>query len=166
MRYTVKALFLILILVIQSTWVQYISIFGVTPNLIIAAVVAIALSSEPVEAAVLAAGTGIVFDLIFGRVFGISTLLYMYIALLSRGMLEYMYEKTLISSMLITFLAAFLYQSINFFLSFIIWGEGGFLFLLFRLIFPCAAYTACLQIIIYAVVEKLPFTNGIRGGRT
>lgn len=166
MRYTVKALFLILIFIIQSTLAQYISIFGVTPNLIIAAVIAVALSSEPVEAAVLAAATGIVFDLMFGRVFGISTLLYMYLALLSRAMLEFMYEKTLISTMLITFVAALLYQSINFFLSFIIWGEGGFVFLFFRIILPCAAYTACLQIIIYYLNEKLPFTNGIRGGRT
>lgn len=166
MRYTVKAIFLILMFIIQSTLAQHMSIFGVTPNLLLAAVVAVALSSEPAEAACLACGTGVVFDLMFGRVFGMSTLLFTYIALLSRAMLELMYEKTLISTMFITFLAMILYQCINLFLGFVIWGEGDFVFLFFRMILPCAAYTALMQIIIYFVNEKLPFTDGVRGERT
>lgn len=166
MRYLVKAIFLLIVFIIQSTLVQYIGIFGIVPNVLLAAIIAVSLSSETIEGACLAALCGVVFDLMFGRVFGMSTLLYTYVALLSRALLELMYEKTVVSTMLITFVGTLIYQCVTFFFSFAIWGEGSFWFLFFRAMLPTAVYTGITQVAIYFINEKLPFIDGVRGART
>lgn len=164
MQVVLKFVLIFLAFIIQGTWVQYIGILGVTPNAVLALIIALALVSEPFEAGAYGFAAGALWDLMWGRVFGIHTLLFLYVALLARAFIELMYKKGLSVVIVITFLAAIFYETVFFFLSFFIWGETGFLYVMLRIIIPSAAYTGVAQILIYSVTDALPLTRHERGG--
>ncbi len=164
MRHILKVFMLLMALVIQSTWIKYTEILGVTPNLVLALVVAMGLISEPVEAGTYGFAAGVLWDLMWGRVFGVNALLFMYIVLLGRALIELMYKKGLFVSVMITFFSAILYEILFFLISFAIWGETGFLYLILRIIIPSSAYTAAVGIPVFGLVNLLLLGRGERGG--
>lgn len=155
MRHVFKTLVLILIFVLQNTLVPYISILGVTPDILLAAVIIMALFSEPIEAGIYGAVTGTILDLILGRVYGFNTLAFLYIALAVRAFLEFVYKNRPVITAGITFVITIIYEIIYYFISYTIWGDGVFLYALFRLIIPTAAYTAAIQFLLYKPLSEV-----------
>lgn len=155
MRHVLKSALILLAFVIQCTWVQYINILGVTPNIVLALVIAMGLISEPVESGAYGFAAGVLWDLMWGRVFGVNALLFMYIALLVRMLMEFMYKKGIFVAVSLTFISCILYEVLFFLLSFVIWGERGFLYVFLRIIIPSAAYTGMVQILIFGAVSLL-----------
>lgn len=156
MRHFLKALILCICLILQSTIFQFLGIRGIVPNLLLAGVISVAMTAgSDLEALGYGLGAGVVYDLLWGRVFGINALLMMYIAVGAYYAAGYVYRKNITVGAAFAFLASLIYDILFYVLSFTIFGNGKFLFVMFRIIIPAAAYTAVLQVIIYPVIGKV-----------
>lgn len=82
MKYVWKSLGLYLAFLIQSLVLENLKIFSCSPDLLIAVVIIIAVSEDFVPASVFGAFAGLLLDVMYGEVFGINILLYMYLALI------------------------------------------------------------------------------------
>lgn len=155
MRYFYKALALLLIFFLQSSLCGFIRIIGIAPNILLCAVLAGALTAaDPVEAAVYGLGAGTLYDILWGRVFGVNAILMMYTCFAVFYIAAFIYRKTVVSGVVITFFAALVYELVFYAISFLIWGETNVIYFIFRLIIPGAAYTACFQFLLYPIMKK------------
>ena len=82
MKYVWKALGIYLAFLFQSLIFEKLEIFSCSPDLLITVVIIVAVSESFMPAAMLGAFAGLLNDVMYGEVFGINILLYMYIALL------------------------------------------------------------------------------------
>lgn len=152
MRHVFKTLTLIAVFILQSGVCPYIEILGIAPNIVLATVIIMALSSDFVEAGIYGGCAGVVMDICWGRVFGFHTLSFLYLALAVRFFLEMTYKNTPTVTAGITFVITLVYEMIYYFFSYVIWGEGVFLYALLRIMIPTAAYTAAVQFLLYRPV--------------
>ncbi len=165
MRHVWKILVLLTAFIIDSTWGSYIGILDISPSFLLVAVIAMAMAGEFAEAGIYGLVAGVLWDLVWGRTFGFYALLYMYAALGARAFLELVYKNTPVITAGITFAASLLCEMVVCVFSFIIWGRGNFLYDLFRVIIPTAAYTAIVQMIFFYPVTKISRPKLERGTR-
>lgn len=165
MRHVYKLLILLLTFIIQYSWGSYITICGVTPNLMLALIITMALSSDFLEAGIYGLTAGVLIDIFWGRAFGFYSLSFMYLPLLARAFIELIYKNSAFRSAAITFFATLVFETLLYFLSFIIWGKGNFPYALVRLILPVAFYTFVVELIIYKPVTLLSRPKPERGTR-
>ncbi len=165
MRHVWKSLVLLLALIIDSTLGSYIGILDISPSFLLVAVIAMAMAGELPEAGIYGLAAGMLWDLLWGRTFGFYALLYMYAALGARAFLELMYKNTPVITAGITFAASFLCETVLCLFGFAIWGQGNFLYDLFRVIIPTAAYTAIVQMIFFYPITKISRPKMERGTR-
>ena len=163
MRHVYKTLVLLLAFIIDSTLGSYIGILDISPSFLLAVVIAMAMAGEIVEAGVYGLAAGVLLDLFWGRTFGLYAILFMYAALGARAFLELIYKNTPVITAGITFAASLVCELVFCVLHFTIWGEGNFLYDLFRVIIPTAAYTAIIQMLLFYPVTKLAKPKTERG---
>lgn len=77
-----KMLGIYIIFLLQSLIFENIRIFSCPPDILIAAVIVLAISSDLASAALMGGFAGLLTDVMYGGVFGINTLMYMYLGLL------------------------------------------------------------------------------------
>lgn len=165
MRHFRKVLVLLLALILDSTIGTYMGIWGITPSLLLVTVIAMAMAGEMGEAGVYGLLAGALWDLLWGRTFGFHALIYMYIAIAACAFLELVYKNTPIITAGVTFVASLLCEVLLYFVTFTIWGEGGFLYALFRIMLPTAVYTAIWQLLLFHPITKLSRPRTERGIR-
>ncbi len=155
MRHIWKGLVLFFAFVLDTTLGTYIEVFGISPSFLLVCVVAMAMVTTPAEAGIYGFIAGAFMDVYWGRVFGFYTLLFLYSALMARAFLEFVYKNTPTITAGITFAASLFCNTILCLLRFTVWGEGNFLYALFRLIIPTAAYTAIVQMLLFYPISIL-----------
>ncbi len=82
MKYLWKFSGIYLAFLIQSLFLENIKIFSCSPDILTASVIICAVSSGFKTASLLGAFAGLLIDVMYGKVFGINILVYMYLALL------------------------------------------------------------------------------------
>ena len=82
MRIAYKTLGIYFAFLLQSLFFENLRIGSCSPDLLLAVLVIVAVSEDFVPAAILGAFTGLLTDVMYGRVFGINILFYMCLALL------------------------------------------------------------------------------------
>ena len=82
MRYVWKIAGIYLAFLIQSLIFENLRIFSCSPDILVAVVIIAAVSEDFVSASILGGFAGLLYDVMYGEVFGISMLLYTYLALL------------------------------------------------------------------------------------
>ncbi len=82
MKYVWKALGIYLAFLLQSLVFENLRIFSCSPDILVAVVIIAAVSEDFVAASILGGFAGLLYDVMYGEVFGISILLYTYLALL------------------------------------------------------------------------------------
>lgn len=165
MRHLWKVLVLFLAFLLDTTLGVYIGILDVSPSFLLVAIVAMAMVSVPVEAGIYGFAAGFILDLCWGRTFGFYTLLYLYIALGARFFLEFIYKNTPRVTAGITFAASFFADVLLLVFGFTVWGEGNFLYALFRMVIPAAAYNAILQMLLFHPITAISKPKTERGTR-
>ena len=149
MRHIWKILILFLAFLADTTIGTYIGILHISPAFLLAAVIAMAMVSTPIEAGVYGFAAGVLMDICWGRTFGFYTLLFLYISLGARMFLELVYKNTPAVTAGIAFVASALCNVILCLFGFTVWGDGNFIYALFRIIVPMAAYTAILELLLF-----------------
>lgn len=112
MRAIVTSLIIFIVLVIQSTLMQYIQFYGVKPNIVVVTIISVALLRGTTEGAVVGFLTGIVYDLVFGRIFGVGALLGLLLGLTVGTLNRKIYKENLIVVILAAFLFTFIFESL------------------------------------------------------
>ena len=147
----------------QVSLCPYISIFEITPNLLIPFVVVSALIDGPVTGAVVGAAAGLFADALCGGTGVLFTITYMYIAVIS-GFIHLNYlRKNVMIAVAFTFLGTWFTLMASFLLHFTIWGRGSFLTALWRIMLPTSFYSAVLTVPIYYLFHMLRFKKNREG---
>lgn len=156
MKHFIRALLVLIFLILQSTFCHFIKITGVMPNLVLAYVIALALTSDNIMyAGAFGLAAGLLWDILWSRVFGIQSLTFMYIAILAYRAGEYMYRKNLTVCVIFTLTGTILAESILYITGFVLTYEASFWHAFFRTIIPSAAYTAIIQVVIFQICLKV-----------
>ena len=81
MKYLLKLLGVYLAFLAQSIIFENIKILSCSPDILIVAIIMCSVSAGPVQAALLGGMAGLFADVLYGNIFGINTLIYMYLAI-------------------------------------------------------------------------------------
>ncbi len=82
MKIAWKILGIFLAFLVQSLFFENLKLFSCSPDILVAVVIIVAVSENFVWASVMGAFAGLLIDVMYGQVFGINLLLYMYLALI------------------------------------------------------------------------------------
>ena len=159
MRYRVLiyTLCVIVILVLQTTVLDFIKVFNVEPNILLVFVVCIALLRGNVEGAVLGLFSGLALDMIAGTTIGFYALLGMYLGFTAGSVNKGLYKDNLLVVVFFTFLFTFAYEILVFILK-VLLPSGNITELFYSLryiILPEAIYNSLLSVLKYIFVIKL-----------
>ncbi|SJZ39019.1 rod shape-determining protein MreD [Garciella nitratireducens] len=118
MRILILTLLLLFEIILESTVLSFISIGGVTLNLVLITIVSIGLIYGKIEGMSLGLISGLLCDILFGRVLGFHALSYMLIGYLMGIISELVYRENRLISPLFTALSIFIYHVSFYFLQY------------------------------------------------
>ncbi len=119
--------------IIQSTLAYHIAAFGVAPNLVLVMVIAFSFLFEEKHGMIFGILFGLLQDVMFSHVVGISALSYFLVALAISEIKRYLYRDNIISVAFIAIGGTVGYNLANWSLSRLFGGIYGFLYFLERL---------------------------------
>lgn len=155
MRHIIKGAIVAAVFMIYNIITSHIEILGIAPSLMIVLAVAYSLSAEnEVESLIYSVVIGTLMDIVWGRVFGLWTVLFMYAGVMVYFAGEYFYKNTAVKAAFITFAAAIFIESAFYLANFTLFGNTGFVYMLFRTIIPAGAYNAILQLLFNGWILK------------
>ena len=158
MKITYYTVWILALSVLQSTFLDYIKIMGIKPNLFLIFVVCAAMiSGKAAEGAVIGFILGFLLDFMTGKTLGINMLLLMYVGL-AVGLAFKMFLTgkyfAIIAAVFITSIAyCFLYYT----MSFMMWGQGDFVYALINVLLPESLYNTAICVPVYMLAKKTYF---------
>lgn len=151
------------IILIQTSILDYITIYNVKPNLLIVFIVAVALLRGNVEGSVIGFFTGLAQDMVSGKVLGFYALLGLYLGLIIGSVNKRLYRENFLVITFFTFISTVFYEAAVY--TIYMWSqyvanrfaemEMDFVFMLKDRILPEAIYNSVISIIVYIFVIKL-----------
>ncbi len=149
--------FLLLCSVLQSTWLNYISVLDVKPNLFLVYVVVLSFfCNNKTEGAVVGAVFGLVFDLIIGRIIGINMILSMLIGFTVTLFCERVIRKnSVFITMLSVLVITLVYESVYYFFAFLFSGGMGYWNALVAVILPESVFNIIVSVLMYYIIRKV-----------
>ncbi|MEE1050426.1 MAG: rod shape-determining protein MreD [Clostridia bacterium] len=149
------AVWLIVLAILQPTVMQWIGIFGISPNVYLVFIVATAFLRGKEEGAVCGAIFGLMYDFAVGRIIGISGIVFMYIGF-AAGYAEerFLSNSGAIASAIVSFAMALFYGIIYYIAYATAWGDIGFFRAVFRIVFLESIYTALLSLALFLPIRK------------
>jgi len=155
-----------LILLLQSTVLEAVKIFGVKPNLFLLFIVSIAILRGNIEGAIIGFFAGLAQDMSGGRYFGFYTILGMYLGFLSGSINRSMYKENYLVIIFFTLISTVLYEGSVYYLdniihSIVVSSSGivpvspGILWALRFKIVPELLYNCIAILPVYALMVKL-----------
>lgn len=146
---------ILLLTVLQTTLVDYISINGIKPNLLLVFVVSAAILRGNVEGAAIGFSTGLILDMLFGRVLGFFALLGFYLGIVIGSVNKRVYRENYLVAIVLTFVSSVIYEGLVYLLNAFMKGNVELLVPLVKAILIEAAYNSGIAIIIFALVIRL-----------
>ena len=149
------AVWLIVLVIIQPTAVQWISIFGISPDMFLIFVICAASVKGRQSGAISGFVFGLVFDMMIGRIPGVHAILYMYTGFATGVLRESVIQsKSRFSSMVFVLAAAFVCQTVYLFAYSMAYGSPGLFNGLCRTVIPKAVYTAVAALVLGGAVKR------------
>ena len=148
-------IWLFAIAILQPTLISAISIFGVAPDLFLVFVVAAAMLRGKRAGAICGVSSGLVFDLLIGRMIGVNAILFMYAGLFAGLVCEKFISGTgSVAGAVIVFAISLLCGIIYYIAYNMVWGDIGFWTALIRIVIPESIYSAILCFVVFRPIEK------------
>ena len=143
MRIVFYLIWLLLLAVLQPTLARGVEIWGIAPNLFLCFVVLIGFFRGKMEGAACGIAFGLLYDILIGRMIGVSSLAYLYIGF-GAGILSerFFSDMKRIAASIAMVIATLLVAVVYYFARLMIHGDIGFLVAFFRISFPEAIYNA------------------------
>ncbi|MGI6778959.1 MAG: rod shape-determining protein MreD [Acetivibrionales bacterium] len=156
----IYTLCILLIMLLQSTILEYTEIYGVKPNLMIVFIICVAFLRGSTEGTIVGFFTGLLQDMLFGTLLGFYALLGMYLGLFVGMVNKKLYRENLFIIVFFTFISTMLYETCVFVLTSIntvISGQVSILFPFVKVILPEAIYNSLISVLVHIFVIKLNF---------
>lgn len=150
--YTVS---IFLIVLIQSSVLDYVEIFNVKPNLLLIFIVATALLRGNVEGAVIGFISGLSQDIVSGKLLGFYSLLGLYLGLIIGSVNKRLYRENFFLIIFFTFISTVVYEYIVYLLGIFFRGKGDLLYPFQNVIFPEAIYNCALSVFIFMIAIRM-----------
>ena len=154
----IYAVCIFLLVLLQSTLLNYIRIYDVKPNLLLVFVICVALLQGNVEGSIIGFLTGLTQDMLFGRILGFYAILGLYTGLIIGSFNKRLYRDNFFVVTFFTFVVSLVYEELVYLLNTIkpvLDGNADLLFALKNVVLPEAIYNSVASIFIYILVIKL-----------
>ncbi len=153
MKYVIHILFLIVFSIIQPTWLEYIEIFNIKPNLFLVYIVIISSLYPKKEGAIVGFFFGLMLDLLIGGAIGLNAVLFL---LLSMGISDfcdkYIRNSTLLTTAIIVFVSALVYEFVYYIIAFM--GDLDLINALLKVVLPEGVYCTLTAVLFYFIIPK------------
>lgn len=154
MKLAIHGVFLVLLSVLQTTWLDGIAVWGIKPDLFVVYVTTIACFCGKREAAVSGVIFGIVLDILTGKLLGLNAVLLMLLGFTVAHFCDKVIRKSSVFIvMLITFIVSFFYELIYLLIAFA--GSLNIKAVFLRALLPECIYNAVAVAPFYWVIKKL-----------
>lgn len=147
-------LFILLIILLQTTLFQYIAIRGVMPNLAIVFIIVTAFMRGSPEGAAVGFFAGLALDMMFGNVLGFYALLGFYLGFFVGSLNKGIYKENLLLVVFFTFIFSIVYEVVVYVINNIMSGSIDLLYPFTAIILPEAIYNSAFSILIYPLILK------------
>jgi len=149
MRIAIFSAIILLNFIISTTWLQGMAVGGILPNTTLIIVVSYALLRDDIEGAIIGFLAGLLLDIFFGGIIGISALLMMIVGFLAGKPFRNFFKENFLAPIVLIAAASLLYEFGFYVLNFLLLGRTDFLRYLGTIILPTTAYNLVLCIFIY-----------------
>ena len=153
-KYVLAYVSLVIAFVLQTTLFQNLKIFGISPSLIMVLAICFSIVNTPLPSVIFSAIAGLMLDISSGRIVGLNAMMMMYMSLGISCYIKEMFMDTPRSAVMITALATFVYECIFCILSFVIFGNGSFWYMIYRVILLEVLYNGLVAFFIYFYTDK------------
>ncbi len=149
------AVWLFILTIFQPTLIQWIALWGISPNMFLIFVIVTGFLKGKKAGAICGAVFGLVFDLLVGRLIGISGILFMYIGFGVGIVTERFLSSTgSVAAAVLTFGLALLY-AVGYYIAYSMSiGDMGLFYAVIRIILPECLYTAILSLVLFLPIRK------------
>lgn len=153
----VFAIYILCIALLQSTFIDYIKIYNIKPNLFIIFIVSIALLRGNVEGATVGFFAGLVQDFASGRIIGLYAILGVYTGFIMGSFNKRLYRENVLVSIFFTFIATLVYE-LAIYLTTVLSGISSDIFYAVQMIIlPEAIYNGVMSIPVYILSIRLNY---------
>jgi rod shape-determining protein MreD len=149
---------LIVLYVINTTIIDWIKIFSIKPNLIVALVVCVAVFENYLTGGVFGLFAGYFCDVLSAKAIGPGTLCLMLCGFAIGYLCSVLLQKSMINALWLTIVTSFVYNTGLYLIFYASFNAYEIFLAFFRIIIPEAAYTAVFVLLLYFLIRKL---NGI-----
>ncbi len=140
---------------LQTTLIEYLSICGVKPMLLVAIAICAVLAYGLIPGAVTGLVCGVIMDITSGRGVGLSALLLMYICISCGLIRPGIFKEKIGVVMLFTFCGDVLFGFLYAFFLLFAWGKGSLDFILINRLLPEGILTAIAAIPIFLIFKRV-----------
>ena len=148
-------LWIVVLAVIQSTFLRYVQIRNVTPQLFVIFVICAAiLSGSAVEGGIVGVISGFLLDSMIGRAIGPNMLLLMYIGVFSGLVFQRVLTGKYFGILAIVFTASFAYSFLYYFMNFTMWRQGNLAYAFLWVMLIETVYNTVAFLPVYLLARK------------
>jgi len=158
MRIFVIGFIILLNFILQTTLLGHTAVFGIMPNTALIIVVTYAMLRGDVEGAIVGFVCGLLNDIFFGQVIGVSALLLMLTGFLCGKPFKDFFKENYIAPIILVGVASVAYELVFYILNFLLLGRVDFLRYFAQIILPTAVYNLLLCAFIYRMMYGI---NGL-----
>ena len=155
MRVLVFSFIIIINFILSTTWLQAIAIGGIMPNTALIVLVCYALLRDDVEGAIMGFFIGLLTDLLFGGIIGVSAILMALVGFFAAKPFKEFFKENYIAPLLLVGMSSLAYEFSYYVLNFLLLGRTDFWRYLVTIILPTTAYNLALCIFIYRGIYAL-----------
>jgi len=152
LKLIVTALTFLVAGMLQTSFFDYIRIFGVEPNLFLVLIICFSLLEESLEAGFIGAIAGIIEDAVIGISLGGYTLLNTFLGISIGSLNKRFVRENLLVSILFVFIFSLIYEGVFYFIIFYFSGQQDIFYAFEKIIFPESIYNAAITIIVFPFV--------------
>lgn len=159
MKNIITSILVLLNVILEATLFQFLRIADVKPDFIIIMIIAYAILEGGAYSAVIGLASGLLIDILFGRVLGVNAFSYMITGYIFGQAHDNVFKDSIVPPALFNFAAVLIYQHLYFFLMYMTGNllHDGFSYtkVLLGMIMPQSLYNAILGAIIYRYYLRL-----------
>jgi rod shape-determining protein MreD len=154
-----------LVLILQTTLIEYITIWNIKPNLPIIFIISAAFLNGNTEGAVVGLATGLALDMTVGKLIGLNGLLGLYLGIVTGQVNKKFYRENLLVMAFLTFVCSLVYEFLVYFITGIETGNYHWLYALRFVILPVSVYNGLASLLVHSVNIRV-FRRLNQTGRT
>jgi rod shape-determining protein MreD len=154
-RIFIYCIVIFVLILLQTTVLDYIRVFNTKPNLMIIFIVSVALLRGNIEGAIIGFFTGLCQDAVSGKVIGFYALLGLYLGLIVGIVNKRLYRENYFVITFFTFISTIVYEITVYVLSSSMASKVDIIYTLRNIVLPEAIYNSIISIFVYIFVMKL-----------